>query len=60
MCHAVAAVLKSTYVSKGPFINYVRVPREGGGRKKYLHTLTLERGGQTHSYVIFFQVDILY
>ena len=35
---------------KGPFINYVRVPREGE-LEKSLHTLTLE--GQTHSYVIF-------
>ena len=31
--------------SKVPFINYVRVPREGGGLEKSLHTLTLWRGG---------------
>ena len=37
---------------KGPFINYVRVPREGG-LEKSLHTLTLGRGGETHSDVIF-------
>ena len=37
---------------KGPLINYVRVPREGGLEKPQ-HTLTLGRGGQTHSYVIF-------
>ena len=41
-------------VCKGPFINYVRVPREGG-LEKSLHTLTLRGRGQTHSYVIFFR-----
>ena len=38
---------------KGPFINYVRVPREGGVLEKSLYTLTLRGRGQTHSYVIF-------
>ena len=28
---------------KGPFITYARVPREGGGLEKSLHTLTLGR-----------------
>ena len=30
--------------AKGPFVNYVRVPGEGGGLEKSLHTLTLRRG----------------
>ena len=29
---------------KGPFINYVRVRREGGGLEKSPHTLTLGKG----------------
>ena len=29
--------------SKGPFIDYVRVPKEGGGLEKSLHTLTLAK-----------------
>ena len=44
---------KTNFDSKGPFINYVRVPREGETLEKSLLTLTLGGRGQTHSYVIF-------
>ena len=44
---------------KGPFINYVRVPREEGGLEKSLHTLTLD-GGENPFLCNIFQVDILY
>ena len=37
---------------KGPFINYARVPREGG-LEKSLVPLLWGDGGQNHSYVIF-------
>ena len=44
---------------KGPFINYIRVSREGGVEKS-LHTLTL--GGQKSNTFLrnILQVDILY
>ena len=38
--------------SLGPFINYVRVPRERG-LEKSIHTLTLGEGSNWNSYVIF-------
>ena len=38
--------------SKEPFMNYVRVPREGGLENLYI-LLLWEGGGQTYSYVIF-------
>ena len=39
---------------KGSFVNYVRVPRDGGGGWENLYILLLwEGGGQTNSYVIF-------
>ena len=51
-----AVKLTLNWIGKGPFINYVMVPKEGE-LEKSLHTLTLTmgRGGgsQTHSYVIF-------
>ena len=37
---------------KGPFINYVRVPREWEVGKISTYPY-FEEGGQTHSYVIF-------
>ena len=43
---------------KGPFINYVRVPREG--LEKSLHTLTLGRGWSNPFLRNIFQVNILY
>ena len=33
-------------LTKGPFINYTRVPRKGQGSEKSLHTLTLGRGSK--------------
>ena len=47
-------MLAGNIFNKGPFINYVWVPRERWGLEKSLHTLTLGGGeAQTHSYVIF-------
>ena len=40
----------------GPFINYVRVPREGRGGgigKIFTYSYFREEGGQIHSYIIF-------
>ena len=39
--------------NKGPFINYIRVPREGGIWKNLYILLLWAGGDQTHSYVIF-------
>ena len=49
MDHSCSWVLE---ILSGTFIIYLRVPKEGRGLEKSLHTLTLGRG-QTHSYVIF-------
>ena len=47
-----APCVMSVANEKGPFINYVRVPREGGGGWKNPYILLLW-GGQTHSYLVF-------
>ena len=43
----------TTTYRKGPFINYIRIPREAGGGNNLYILLLWGGGGQTHSYVIF-------
>ena len=57
-CDSIFHILSIT--KYGHFINYVRVPREGEGLEKSLHTLTLGRGESNPSLRNIFQVDILY
>ena len=56
----VQTLLKSIdfIVIGGTFINYVRVPREGAGLEKSLHTLTL--GGSNWSFYVIFSKSIFY
>ena len=59
-CHLILCCIFNPILVKGPFINYVRVLREGEGLEKSLHTRTLGGGGSNTFLCNMFQVNILY